>query len=208
MAKLLDRTGLRYGRLVARERVGSNANKKPLWRCDCDCGNSALVDANRLATGNTQSCGCLLRETITKHGGVGKRSYNTWRAMLRRCNNPNDKDYRRYGANGVQVCAEWLDYTKFAADMGEPPDGHTLDRIDPYGNYELGNCRWATVTEQNRNTRQRGDRPTGVQFRSGKWYGEITVKKKKYYGKARVLLEEAVEDRRQLETLYWGTPTP
>ena len=204
MAKFVDRSGVRYGRLVAEECVERTENKKLLWRCVCDCGNSKLVSAGSLASGNTQSCGCLLKEKITKHGGFGKRSYNTWRAMVRRCVNPKDKDYPRYGGKGVTVCKEWLDYSTFAADMGEPPDNHTLDRVNPYGNYEPGNCRWATLTQQNRNTRQRTDRPTGVQRRFGKWYAEISVKKKKYYGRARVLLADAVEDRRQLELLYWG----
>ncbi len=204
MPRFIDRSGVRYGRLIAQERVGTNAAKQPLWRCVCDCGALAVVSANGLSTGNTRSCGCLLKETITKHGGAGKRSYNTWRAMLRRCKNPDDKDYPRYGGKGVSVCEEWLDYNTFAEDMGEPPDGHTLDRVDPYGNYGPGNCRWATLTTQARNIRQRLDRPIGVQLRSGKWYAEITVKRKKYYGKGRVLIEDAVKDRADLEKIYWA----
>lgn len=75
--------------------------------------------------------------------------------MRQRCNNPKASGYRYYGARGVKVCPEWDSYEAFVAAMGERPIGLTLDRIDPFGNYEASNCRWATWETQNQNKRHR-----------------------------------------------------
>ena len=81
--------------------------------------------------------------------------YSAWRNMLRRCSDPRDKDYHKYGARGIKVCDRWLDFSNFIADMGARPPGMTLDRWpNNDGNYEPGNARWATVREQNNNTRK------------------------------------------------------
>lgn len=205
MAKFVDRTGQVFGKLRVLNRCGTNALKKVLWRCACDCGNILVTTSGSLVTGNTQSCGCTVKNF--KHGGSGKASYNTWRAMLRRCTNPKDKDYPRYGGAGVLVCPEWLDYTKFVADMGEPEGTQTLDRIDVYGNYTKENCRWANVTVQNRNVRVRKASKTGhigVRLRNNAWYAEITANGVKYYSKVAYSLEEAVKNRLMLERLHWG----
>ena len=206
MPKFKDRTGQRFGKLIAIERAGRNAFKQILWRCMCDCGKQTIVAAGSLATGNTTSCGCITPNF--KHGGWNKSSYNTWRAMMRRCHNPKDKDYKRYGAMGVQVCQEWHDYIKFAQDMGEPEGTQTLDRIDPYGNYTKENCRWASVTIQNRNIRLRPNSKSGhigVHLRGKKWYAELTCKKIKYYSHACSTVEEAVAARKELERVHWST---
>lgn len=205
MPRLIDRTGQRFGKLLVLDRYGTNSLKKVLWRCLCDCGNEVSVVAGDLVTGNTSSCGCVVPNL--KHGGSGKGSYNTWRAMIRRCTVPTDKDYPRYGGRGVVVCSEWMDYSKFAADMGEPKGTQTLDRIDTYGDYTKENCRWADVTVQNRNVRVRSTSKSGyvgVNLRDGKWYGEITVQKKKYYSKACNTVEEAASARKELERKHWG----
>lgn len=90
-----------------------------------------------------------------RHGGrVGITSpeYSTWRSMRARCLNPKDRKYSRYGALGILVCAAWDDFSAFLADMGPRPSSqHTIDRIDPLGHYEPGNCRWADPKTQNRN---------------------------------------------------------
>lgn len=203
--KRIDHAGVRFGKLTAVETAGRNALKKVLWRCFCDCGNETIVPSGSLVTGNTTSCGCIVPNF--KHGGSGKGSYNTWRAMMRRCYNHKDKDYKRYGAVGVTVFPGWHEYSVFAQDMGEPSGNQTLDRIDPYGNYEPGNCRWASLPAQARNVRVRQSNKTGhtgVRFRNNGWYAEITVQKKKFYSKVAKTLEEAVLNRKELERLHWG----
>lgn len=85
------------------------------------------------------------------HGQVGTRTYNCWASMIQRCTNPKSGGYRWYGARGIAVCEAWRDFRRFLSDMGECPPGLSIDRIDPSGNYEPGNCRWATQQEQQRN---------------------------------------------------------
>jgi len=204
--KFIDRTGMRYGRLTAVKRAGRNNLKKVLWECLCDCGNTTTVPSGALATGGTSSCGCALKEAITKHGCSGKSSYNTWRGMMRRCYKSEDKDYAKYGGKGVTVCEEWHDYLTFAKDMGEPSSKETLDRIDPYGNYEPSNCRWAGLSTQARNIRIPKANTSGyigVYKISGKWAAQITANKKKYYITKCATLEDAVAARKELELLYW-----
>lgn len=204
--KLIDRTGHIFGRLIVLEQAGRDKLKKVLWRCRCECGNEVTVVVGSLVTGNTTSCGCYLKEKITKHGGWKNGSYNTWRAMIRRCTIPTDKDYPRYGGKGVIVCSEWLDYTKFAADMGEPEGDETLDRINTYGNYTPENCRWAGVQTQNRNTRLRVNSTTGytgVSVVGKRFLAKITVGKKPYYSKLCDTVEEAAAARKELEARYW-----
>ena len=81
------------------------------------------------------------------------KAYTPWRKMISRCRNKNDTNYKNYGARGICVTGQWLRFENFLRDMGECPDGLTLDRIDTYGNYEPGNCRWATRTQQAQNKR-------------------------------------------------------
>ena len=208
MPKFVDRTSQRFGRLVVVEEAGRNASKKVMWRCLCDCGKETVVPSGGLVTGNTTSCGCFLKEKITKHGGWQKASYNTWRAMMRRCYKQQDKDYCRYGGKGVSVCDRWHDYSNFAADMGEPSGDETLDRIDVYGNYEPANCRWAGVRTQNRNIRVRATSTTGVtgvsKTASGTYMAKLTVGRKSFYSKCFATLEEASAARKELERLHWG----
>lgn len=204
--KLVDRTGQVFGKLTAIEQAGRDKLKKVLWRCKCECGNETVVVAGSLTTGNTTSCGCVVPNL--KHGGTGKGSYNTWRAMIRRCTVITDKDYSRYGGKGVSVCPEWMSYEKFVADMGEPEGDETLDRIDVYGNYTPENCRWAGVQTQNRNVRVRPDSTTKVtgvsKTGSGRFMAKITVGPKSYYSKVFLTIEEAAAARKELERLHWG----
>lgn len=91
------------------------------------------------------------RERRVNHGLGGTATYRSWYCMLQRCTNPRDLGWANYGGRGIRVCDAWLTIEGFVRDMGIRPDGMSLDRIDPNGNYEPGNCRWATDTEQNRN---------------------------------------------------------
>lgn len=206
--KFIDRTGTRYGRLTVVKRHGTDALRKVTWECLCDCGNKTVVTSGSLATGNTTSCGCFLKEKITKHGGWKKSSYNTWRAMMRRCYNPQDKDYPRWGGRGIFVHAPWHDYKTFAADVGEPEGAETFDRIDTHGSYVPGNVRWATPTVQARNVRLAKTNKTGVigvLFHNNRYYAIITAQKKKFYSKCFGTVEEAAAARKELERLHWGT---
>jgi hypothetical protein len=208
--KFIDRTGMRYGRLTVCNRQGTNALRKVMWECLCDCGNRTVVTSGSLVTGNTTSCGCFLKETITKHGGTGKGSYNTWRAMMRRCYTPTDKDYPRWGGSGVVVYAPWHDYVTFAADVGEPQGAETFDRIDTNGSYVPGNVRWATPTVQARNARISKINKTGVigvLFHNNRYYAAITVQKKKFYSKCFATVQEAAAARKELERLHWSAAT-
>lgn len=208
MGKFIDRVGLRYGRLVVLSDAGVSPGKKRLWKCLCDCGKEATVTAGSLATGNTISCGCYHLEKITKHGGWQRSSYNTWRAMLRRCQNPKNKDYARYGEKGIMVCPEWQEYTRFVADMGEPGKGESLDRIDGNKGYSKDNCRWASAYIQAVNSKRRtttGHRGVVYLPRYRKWLASITVAGHRYYSKIQVSLENAIAARKQLELQYWET---
>jgi hypothetical protein len=162
MGKIVDRTGQRYGRLLVRERAPDRftpgGQRGICWFCLCDCGATATVRASHLASGDTQSCGCFLREAVrlrgTTHGMTTSPEYRCWRGVLNRCRNRRGKDFPTYGGRGITVADEWLDFEAFYRDMGPRPSrAHSLDRIDNSKGYCPGNCRWATRIEQARNTR-------------------------------------------------------
>ena len=207
MPKFINRVGQRFGRLVVLQHVGKSVHKKQLWMCKCDCGVEQIVSGNELGSGDTTSCGCYLQERITKHGGTGKGSYNTWRGMMRRCYNPQDKDYRRYGAVGVAVHEPWHEYVNFVRDMGEPVGAETLDRKDTYGGYAPENCRWVGTIIQARNRRfstKNTSGYTGIYSYGDRWMASISANKKKYYSKVFIDLGDALAARKELERIHWN----
>lgn len=151
--------GFRVGMLVLTSVAGRTANRKIIWGAKCDCGDVVLVSADAACSGTTTSCGCLRRELVraanrerAKHWRSSGPEYKTWIGMRRRCHDPADKDFARYGAAGLWVCDEWRqDFSAFFAHVGPRPQGTTLDRIDGRRGYEPGNVRWATASEQARN---------------------------------------------------------
>lgn len=154
-----DLTGRRFGRLTVICRAKNSKHRKARWQCFCDCKNKKIVLSSDLVNGSTSSCGCLARELSVKrssiHGMCGTPTYNSWRAAKERCTNKNNKHYDIYGARGIVMCDYWSSsFAAFYADMGDRPEGMTLDRINNDGNYEPFNCRWATHEEQVHNSRK------------------------------------------------------
>lgn len=158
---IVDLTGQEIGNLIVVEAYKSDYYGIH-WKCLCKCGNTTIVRGGHLRQGKTRSCGCQQGNHFhpIKHGhamGKDKKAspeYYTWLAMMARCKNPNTKRYMLYGGRGISVCDRWLVFDNFLSDMGlRTSDKHSLDRFpNKDGNYEPGNCRWATIHEQNRNT--------------------------------------------------------
>jgi hypothetical protein len=151
-----DLTDRRFGRLVAKVREGQR-HGFAVWRCQCDCGAFPTIKSVSLTSGRTRSCGCLAREMaakrLTTHGMCGTKIHQVWRGMLQRCGDPNYPRYADHGGRGITICDRWRSFDAFYADMGDVPPGLSIDRIDNNGNYEPGNCRWATAKTQNANKR-------------------------------------------------------
>lgn len=136
-----------------------NRFRSRVWKCKCDCGNTTFVVTNSLNTGNTKSCGCISAELTSQrmrvHGLSNTRLYQIWSSMIGRCHNPNTPSFGQYGAQGIQVCAEWRNSVQAFCDwaMANGYQDHlTIDRYpNRNGNYEPNNCRWATYDEQAQN---------------------------------------------------------
>ncbi len=211
--KKVGLTGQRFGMLeVVSENGRAPKSGAVLWLCKCDCGNTTVVTGGNLRAGITHSCGCYrkehAREAMTTHGGTYKPEYSPWKAMRKRCSNKNDIHFYLYGGRGIKVCDRWNKFDNFLEDMGSRPSKkHSIERMNPNGNYEPSNCKWATPIEQARNTRKReGTKVTGVSWHkhTNKYMARISVDSKEIYLGVFNSIEEAASARSEAEIKYWG----
>jgi len=159
--RALRLAGMRFGRLTVIERW-KNVEGRSAWLCSCDCGKPHIAMGKLLNRGHTKSCGCLKLDGSARviHGhsrrGRMSRTYKSWAKMIERCTNPNCKDYPNYHGRGITIYEPWMKFENFLNYMGECPEKLELDRVDPNGNYEPGNVRWADEYTQsiNRNWTQ------------------------------------------------------
>lgn len=153
-----EMVGQKFGRYTVLEHLGCVGGRAML-SCLCECGNARVVMAQSLRAGTTLSCGCQRRDSMRAstrpgtHRDSHSREYEIWCGIRKRCENPNNHAYSRYGGRGIKVCERWRHYPNFLADMGRCPPGMSIDRINNDGDYEPSNCRWADRVTQGRNKR-------------------------------------------------------
>lgn len=210
-----DLIGKVFGRVVVDSFAGwihpeGRQSRVSTWNCTCSCGEKIVK--RREALQDYSSCGCWFKEKISesskKHGMSGTPTHQSWRKMLERCysNSYAQKEY--YQERGIEVCEKWHTFEGFYEDMGERPQGMTLDRIDVNDGYHKGNCRWATCGVQSYNRRmspRNSSGRTGVyQQPNGLYKAMIGFNNESIVLIRNATFEEAVRAREQAELKYYG----
>lgn len=156
--KLIDLTGSVFGEWVVLGRDKNYQGRMVKWMCVCECGKTKSVYGSSLRSETSKSCGCLRKKlglpAYVKHGHSNTKTYYSWAGAKSRCLNPKDASYKYYGGRGITICERWFsDFRLFLEDMGEKPEGFSLERKDVNGNYEPGNCKWILKSKQALNRR-------------------------------------------------------
>lgn len=187
----IDLTGKRFGRLTVIEKNHVGSHRTIFWKCKCDCGEFAIVRGKSLKSGNTKSCGCLIRDRKNvKHGYRHTRLYNIWSGIKARCYNQSSHAYKRYGERGISMCLEWLNnfesFYMWSINNGYS-ESLSIDRIDVNGNYDPSNCRWATSSQQSNNKRNNIlITLNGVTLNLQKWCNQLHIKRSTVNTRVRV----------------------
>lgn len=182
--KMSSLVGEVFGRFTVISFAGVRDNGVSRWLCRCSCGSEVVHSRGNLKSGAATSCGCAskMRESHVKHGMFGTPTYTCWAMMKQRCCNPNAARYDDYGGRGISVCERWESFENFLADMGEKPDGRTIERRDVNGNYEPSNCVWETPKAQARNRRNnRVVEFNGVSKCISEWSEELGIPYQRLY---------------------------
>lgn len=188
-----DLTGKRFGKLVVIHRVEDyvhpSGERKPMWLCQCDCGERNSVRSHTLKSGFTQSCGCGMAESGKRkktHGLSKSKTYKAWCSIKNRCYNPRCSKFMHYGGKGIKVCPAWLNsFSQFLKDVGiAPTNKHSIDRINTDGDYEPSNCRWAVQSDQMRNQcRNVKLTHNGITLCIADWADRLGLKRSTVYGR-------------------------
>ena len=193
--------------------LGENrVNGKLLYYVECTCGNTSNVESSHLISGKSKSCGCLQREVVGKssflHGMCRSTTYKSWEMMVQRGRTDSD-NFEHYLKNGIMVCDEWKEsFINFLEDMGERPEGTTLDRIDGTKGYYKENCRWANLTVQAINKGTRVDNSSGTKgvcwdFNKNRWRASLRLRGKTLLDKLFIDKEEAILARKEAEEIHF-----
>lgn len=177
----------KYGLLTPIAYSHSKPNKKndEYWLFVCDCGNEKISRLYDVQRSKIYSCGCLKKKLLAernksnaKHGYFGTSTYDSWAGIIDRCCNNNSSNYKSYGERGISICEKWRNsFKEFLKDMGEKPEGFTIDRIDVNGNYESSNCRWANAkTQANNRSNNRKINYNGQTHNLAEWSDIMGIK--------------------------------
>lgn len=198
--------------------VRPNGKKRPVWLCECTCGKIREIESQCLVGKFKPACSCraTLRQHnhYVRHGYSNTPTFNSYSSAKSRCNNPKETGYHNYGGRGITFCERWSlpnsqGFLNFLQDMGDRPEGKTLDRIDVNGGYNKSNCRWADAKTQAFNTREFSTNTsgrTGVYWfeRVGKWVAAIFVDNKQRHLGYFATFEEARFARMKAELEVYG----